>query len=73
MLVSLLVRTVSASGVIVGGFSMPGSILGMGGGIDGVSSTFDNTGVAGQYVGLSFNGGASASITVTSVNAELVG
>jgi hypothetical protein len=44
-----------------------------GGGKDGVSSTFDNSALAGQYVGLSINGGASAAWTITHVDAELIG
>lgn len=47
--------------------------VGLGGSIDGVSSGFDSTARAGQYVGLSINGGASAAWTLTSVVAELLG
>lgn len=58
--------------------SAQGSIVcrgssGWGSGIDGVSSNFDNSALAGQYIGISINGGASAAWTVTSVQAELVG
>lgn len=44
---------------------------GFGGSIDGVSAGFDSTGKAGQYVGLSINGGAAAAWTLTSVEAEM--
>lgn len=73
MFVTAFVRTVSASGVIVGSFGFASGIPGLGGGIDGVSSTLDLTGKAGQFLGLSFNGGASAAITVSSVHADLIG
>lgn len=73
LIATCFVRTVSASGVLVASFGFASGILGLGGGIDGVSGTFDNTTMAGLYVGLSYNGGAAASITVTSVNAELIG
>lgn len=73
LVVTASVRTVSASGVLVGSFGFISGILGLGGGIDGVSATFDNTTLAGQYVGISYNAGASASVTVTSVEAELIG
>lgn len=45
---------------------------GFGGSIDGVSGAFDSTGKAGQFMGLSINGGAAAAWTLTSVEAELV-
>jgi hypothetical protein len=66
------VRNVSATGVIAGGFGFAAAV-GLGGGKDGVSSTFDNSALAGQYVGLSINGGASAAWTITHVDAELIG
>ncbi len=73
------VRSVSATGVIAGAFGFTQTYqatagnLAFGGGIDGVSATFDNTALAGQYVGLSINGGASAAWTLTHVAAELIG
>lgn len=73
MLAECFVRTVSATGVTVGSFGFASGVLGPGGGIDNVSGTFDNTAVAGQYVGISLNAGASAAWTVTSVHAELIG
>lgn len=66
------VRNVGASGVIAGGFGMMASV-GLGGGADGVGSSFDNSALGGQYVGLSINGGASAAWTITHVAAELIG
>lgn len=60
------VRTVSASGVIAGAFAPIGGSLAFGSGIQAASSTFDNTGLGGQFVGLSLNGGASAAYTIDS-------
>lgn len=70
MIASCLVRTVSASGVLVGTLGFTNSLFG--GGQQNVSSTFDNTAVAGQFLGLSFNAGASASYTIQAVYSELV-
>lgn len=70
MHVSLLVRTVSASGVVVASMGFTGTQLGDGDRI--VSATFDNTALAGQFVGLSLNGGASASYTIDSVVGYLI-
>jgi hypothetical protein len=70
--IGCLVRSVSATGVIAGSFGFASGILGPGGGIDGVSATFDNTGLQGQFLGLSLNAGASAAWTVTAVYGELV-
>lgn len=73
------VRNISATGVIAGAFGFTQTYqatagnLAFGGGIDGVSSTFDNTTLAGQYVGLSITGGTSAAWTLTHVAAELIG
>jgi hypothetical protein len=72
IMVSLNVRNVGASGVIAGGVGVMAN-AGLGTGKDGVSSTFDNTSLAGQYVGLSINAGASASWTITHVSGELIG
>jgi len=69
MFVSALVRTVSASGVIVAAmsFGSSGTTTGFGDGDRIVSSTFDNTALGGFYIGLSLNGGTSASYTIDSV------
>lgn len=73
------VRNVGASGVLVGAFGFSQTYqatagnLAFGGGIDAVSSSFDNSALAGQFVGLSINGGASAAWTITHVAAELIG
>lgn len=67
------VRSVSATGVIAGGVGLMCNNAGLGSGIDGVSSTFDNTALAGLYVGISINGGASAAWTLTHVTADLIG
>lgn len=76
LFITAQVRNVGASGVIAGAASwaktQTGSI-GFGGSIDAVSSTFDNSALAGSYVGLSINGGTSAAWTLTSVHAELIG
>jgi hypothetical protein len=73
------VRSVSASGVIAGGFGFTQSYgttagtQGFGNGADGASAGFDNSALAGQYVGLSINGGASAAWTITHCAAYLIG
>lgn len=68
-----IVRNVGASGVIAGGcgWSARGGAAGFGGGASAASSTFDNWSLAGQYVGLSINGGTSAAWTIHAVYAEL--
>lgn len=71
IIASVGVRSVGASGVIAGGVGLAASI-GLGSGGDGVSSGFDNSALGGQYLGLSINGGASASWTITSVTCELL-
>lgn len=70
--VSCLVRTVSASGVIVAGVGVQTNNAGLGSGISGISSTFDNQTLGGNYVGLSVNTGAAAAWTVESCFAELI-
>lgn len=70
IIVQVGVRSVSATGVIAGAFNTPGA--GFGTGADGASSTFDNTALAGNYVGLSINGGTSAAWTITHCMADLL-
>jgi hypothetical protein len=72
MWVQVVVRSVSATGVIAGGFGLAAPV-GLGGGKDGVSGTFDNTAMAGLYMGLTVNTGASAAWTITSINGEIIG
>lgn len=69
----LHVRSVSATGVVVGGVAVGSNNAGLGSGISGISSTFDNTALAGQYVGLSINSGSLGVWTVEMVAGELVG
>ena len=65
-------RTVSASGVAVAAVAVgPTASSTFGLGKEGVSSTLDLTGRAGQYIGISINAGASATWTVDHVHAEL--
>lgn len=74
--VILQVRNVGAAGVLAGcaaWMKTQAGILGLGGSIDGVAASFDNSAVAGQYVGLSINGGASAAWTLTVCSGELIG
>jgi len=76
LIVVVQVRSVSATGVISGCAAWAktqAGTAGLGGSIDGVSSSFDNSALAGQYVGLSINAGASAAWTLTVVSAELIG
>jgi hypothetical protein len=72
LMVTMIVRSVSASGVVVGSFGHAAAV-GLGGGKDVVSGTFDNTAMAGLYVSLSANYGASAAVTITSVQGEIIG
>ena len=72
MTVLVGVRSVSASGVIAGGFGIAGAV-GLGGGATGASSTFDNSALQGNYVGLSINTGTSGAWTLFHVASELVG
>ena len=69
LFVRAMVRTVSASGVLVGAMGFTGTQMGDGDRI--VSATWDNTAVAGQYVSLSLNGGTSASYTIDYVTSWL--
>lgn len=73
MVAECFVRSVSATGQLVCAFGFASGVLGPGGGIDNVPATFDNTALAGQFVGLSLNAGASAAWTITSVAGELIG
>lgn len=66
------VRNVGASGVIAGGVGVQSNNAGLGSGISGISSTFDNSAVAGQYVGVSINNGAAGAWTIEACYAELV-
>ena len=68
--VLVTVRSVSATGVIEGVVSISRDstgAAGLGGGQVGTSAAFDNTALAGQYVGLSINGGTSSAWTITQV------
>lgn len=73
LIVTAQIRSIGASGVVVAAFGFASGIPGLGGGIDGVSSAIDLTARAGQFMGVSFNAGASSAITVTGVHAELIG
>lgn len=70
--VFILVRNVGGSGNLAGGVGVQSNNAGLGSGISGVSSSFDNTAQAGLYVGLSVNPGASGVWTVEACYAELV-
>lgn len=74
MFVRAFVRTASASGVIVCymDFGGSGTTTGFGDGDRIVSATFDNTAMGGQFIGLSLNGGASASYTIDYVKGWLI-
>lgn len=71
IIVTMGVRSVSATGVIAAGVGVTAT-AGFGGGVDGASSSFDNSALGGQYVGLSINGGAAASWTIQHVSGELI-
>lgn len=63
----LTVRNVGASGVVAGSGGSGGG-PGFGGGGSGASSTFDNTGLGGQFIGLTVTTGASAAWTVNALS-----
>lgn len=71
----VVVRSVSASGVIQGTIYMDHNLAATGlannasSVVEGTSAAFDNTALGGQYIGLSINNGASAAWTVTQVRA----
>lgn len=71
-------RNTGASSVLAGAFGYTQTYqatagnLALGGGIDGASGTFNSAGSAGLSMGLSFNGGASASYTLTGVSCEII-
>lgn len=75
-LVQVVVRVVSATGTLQGTISInhnaaaTGFASNDGGVVEATSSTFDNTALAGLFVGLSLNAGASAAWTITQVRAE---
>lgn len=66
----LQVRTVSATGVVAGS---GGSGPNFGGGGSGASGSFDNTALAGQYVGLTITSGASAAWTINALHCYMIG
>jgi hypothetical protein len=73
LIITVMVRTVSASGVIVGNFTVPAPSFGTGQTSTAVSSTFDNTGtIGGQSVGISVTTGTSAAWTIDGTRAELI-
>jgi hypothetical protein len=72
IMVQVIVRSVSASGVVAGGFGIAGG-AGLGGGAHAASSTFDNTAMAGLYMGLSINTGTAGAWTFQGVQGEIIG
>jgi len=73
IIITLVVRSVSATGVVAAGVGVATNTAGLGSGVDGVSGSVDLTSASGKSLGLSINGGASAAWTLTSVSAELIG
>jgi hypothetical protein len=73
---TVTVRTVSATGVIQGTVSLAHNLAATGFAnnasaiVEGTSAGFDNSALGGLYIGLSVNGGASASWTLTQALAE---
>lgn len=70
LFVSVFVRTVSATGVIIASMGFTGTQMGDGDRI--VSATWDNSAVGGQYIGLSLNGNTLASYTIDYVKGWLI-
>lgn len=69
IIITCLIRTASATGVIVGSVNTGAASFGIGGNV--VSGSFDTTGKAGQRFGICVNSGASAAWTVNAVKAEI--
>lgn len=67
------VRSVSATGQLVVGVGVMANNAGLGSGITNLPATFDNTALAGQFVGISINPGTAGVWTIDSVIAELMG
>ena len=75
MRVYVFVRSVSASGVLIGQWDIggnSGTTTGWGDGDRVVAAGFDNTALAGQFIGLSLNGATSASYTIDLVKGWLI-
>jgi len=72
----LTIRSIGASGVMQGTVTMDHNLAATGfannaaGLVEGTSAGFDMTALAGQFIGLSINGGSSAAWTVTQVRAD---
>ena len=67
-----------ATGQIVTSMSIGGKVaanaVGFGSSaLDNVPATFDNTALAGQYMGISINPGAASAWTLTTLEAKLMG
>ena len=72
------VRSVSATGQLAVNFSIGGKVaanaVGFGSSaLDNIPATFDNTAVAGQYMGISINPGAASAWTITMCECKLSG
>jgi len=71
-------RSVGVAGVLQGNVSMKHNLTATGFAnnvssvVQGTSAGFDNSALGGSYIGLSINGGASASWTLTQVRSEAV-
>lgn len=75
LMVDYVVRSVAASGVCAGCAAWAKTLAGnagLGGSEVAVGAGFDNQALAGLFVGLSINGGASAAWTVDIVSADLI-
>lgn len=73
IVVTCQVRSVSATGQLVVGVGVQANNAGLGSGITNLPATFDNTALAGQFVGISINPGTAGVWTIDSVVAELIG
>lgn len=71
MFVSVVVRSIGASGVLVCSLGFTGSQMGDGDRV--VAAGFDMSSLGGQYIGISITGGASAAYTIDSVFGYLIG
>jgi len=72
--IMVTVRSVSASGIIVGSVAWSGhhaAAVGFGNGVSAAGAAFDNSALGGLFIGLSVNGGTAAAWTLTQVQGEI--
>lgn len=78
LILTCQIRNVGAAGVLAVSMSFSGKVaanaVGFGSSaLDAVAASFDNSAVAGQFLGITINPGAASAWTITSATAELIG